>query len=264
MRSTVELDNPFSTPVFDILVKSAEEGGQRIVYLEASNEVEDQDGETVSMGALQSAREFFLAKGVLSWDHQHKILHNPEFIIGEPLDTKFTDDKRTLIKGFLYEYNEIANGVWNNIRSRARRLGASIGGGILKKSREDKWIEQVVWDEVALTHKPVNDRTMGNVTMVPFASFAKALMAGAGVDAGAFVGGRALQGESLQGASNGPEHEELTDLFSVLIKAIVDGRIQSYDQMKEFVTGQGYDGGVAARLIRFITRKMPSLADAFR
>jgi len=136
MRQVIDhLGNPFYVPFEQVLVKGAEEGDKWVVYLEASNELQDQEGETVDMKALQKAADYFLSHGVLSWDHKHKQTNDPGFIIGEPLEVSFTDDKRTLVKAFLYKHNEIAKKVWANIKSGAQRLGSSIGVVYSKKRR---------------------------------------------------------------------------------------------------------------------------------
>ena len=241
-----QLSNQFYSPLGEVLIKGSEENGQWMVYLQASNETFDQDGEAVDMGALQKAADYFLSHGVLSWDHKHKSTHDPGFIIGEPLDVRFTKDKKTLVKGFLYQSNDIAKKVWGNIQSGARRLGASIGGGILQKA--ENRIREVIWDETAITHKPVNDGTLGNVTLVPFAEFAKALSAGGGADAAAFIGGRALTPESLQGyTSDVLPMSELRSMFSDLLKAMRDSKVTDYNDMINFVYDRGYEGNTAAR-----------------
>jgi len=259
-REVEQLRNPFYSPFGGaVLIKGAEEKGQWVVYLEASNEMEDQDGETVEMGALKKAADYYLTHGVLSWDHKHKITNDPGFIIGEPLDVQFTKTGRTLVKGFLYQKNEIAKKVWNNIQSGARRLGASIGGGILQKA--SKRIQQVVWDEIAITHKPVNDGTLGNVQVVPFEAFAKALLAGGGVNAATFTGGRALTSESLQGSpvDLGVNMSDIRALFSDLLQSIRRGQINSYNDMLNFVYDHGYDGNTAVRIVNYIARKIPAV-----
>ena len=253
-----KMTHPFYAPLNSVLIKGVEEGDQWIVYLQASNEVKDQDGETVDVNALKKAADYFMTHGVLSWDHKHKVTHDPGFIIGEPLEVRFTKSNETLVKGFLYKANDIAQKVWKNIQSGARRLGASIGGGILQKA--ETMIKQVVWDETALTHKPVNDGTLGMVQIVPFAAFAKALTAGGGVDAAAFTGGRALTGESLQGDTvDTITMKDIRGLFSDLLKAIRKGRIENYNDMINFVYDSGYEGNSAARIVNYIARKVPNV-----
>jgi len=257
-RRMEQMTNPFYTPLESVLIKGAEEDGKWIIYLQASNEMQDQDGEKVEASALKKAADYFLTHGVISWDHKHKVTNDPGFIIGEPLDVKFTTKGETLVKGFLYKSNDIAQKVWKNIQSGARRIGASIGGGILQKA--ESVIKQVVWDETALTHKPVNDATLGQVQIVPFAAFAKALTAGGGVDAAAFSGGRALSHESLQGSDTSMvDMKDIRSMFSSLLQAVRDGRVSSYNDMLNFVYDRGFEGNTASRIINYIARKLPNV-----
>jgi hypothetical protein len=247
--------NGFYSQFNNVLIKGEEENGEWIVYLQASNELKDQDNETIEMDALKKSAEYYMKHGILSWDHKHKMTHDPRFIIGEPLDVRFTADKKTLVKGFLYKSNDIAQSVWKNIKSNAKKMGASVGGGILQKA--NSVIKKVVWDETAITHKPVNDGTFGTVQIVPFMAFAKALMAGSGVDAGSFTGGRALTPESLQG--NMATRESLKVMFHDLMIAVKAGRINSYNDMLNFVYDRGYEGNEAATIVNYIARKVPNV-----
>lgn len=265
MRQVIaHISSPFYSPFNDVMIKGVEENGQWIVYLQASNEMKDADGETVDMAALEKAADYYLTHGVISWDHKHKATHDPGFIIGEPLDVKFTSNRQTLVKGFLYQKNKIAINLWDNINSGAMKLGASIGGGILQKSEDA--IKQVIWDETAITHRPINDGTLGNVQMVPFAEFAKALMAGSGVNADVFTGGRALTHESLQGSITDtmPLSEELRGMFGDLLKAVRDNKIGSYNDMVNFVYDRGYEGNSAAKIINYLSRKIPNVVGVRR
>ena len=257
MRHGVEqLTNPFYSPFEGVvLIKGRKEGGQWIVYLEASNEARDQEGEKMDVEALQKAKHYYLTHGVISWDHKHKQTGEPRFIIGEPLDVRFAEDNRTLVKGFLYQKNKIAQDVWSNIQSGAKKLGASVGGGILQKSNGT--IRRVVWDETAITHKPINDETLGGVSVMPFAEFAKALSAGGGVDAAAFTGGRALTPESLQG--NVTTREALRSTFDSFLKAVRTRKIQSYNDMVNFVYDHGHEGNEAVSIINYLSRKIPDV-----
>ena len=274
MRQVIErVDFPFYAPFAEVLlIKGVEENGQWIVYLEASNELKDQDGEVVDQAALKKAADYYLSHGVISWDHKHKQTNDPEFIIGEPLDVQFTDEGKTLVKGWLYQQNEKAKKVWNNIRSKAKRLGASIGGGILAKAEDH--IRKVIWDEVAITHKPINDGTLGGVQLIPFAAFAKAvsfsegttsleefikaLTAGSGVDASQFTGGRALTPESLQGSTVKyvVRKDELDELFKSLMVEMIKGTVRNYNDLTNYVLDRGYSDGVARRIISHVAQNM--------
>lgn len=274
MRQVIErVDFPFYAPFTEVLlIKGVEEDGRWIVYLEASNELKDQDKEVVDQSALKKAADYYLSHGILSWDHKHKQTNDPKYIIGEPLDVQFTDDGKTLVKGFLYKANDIAKSVWKNIQSKAKRLGASIGGGILAKAEEH--IRKVIWDEVAITHKPINDGTLGNVQLIPFNAFAKALSfsegktsleefvkaltAGSGVNAANFTGGRALTPESLQGSAVKyvVKKDELDDLFKSLMIDMIKGKVRNYNDLTNYVLDRGYSDGVARRIISHVAQNM--------
>ncbi len=259
MRQLGTVKDPFYAPFGgQILIKGKEEDGKWIVYLQASNESKDREEEVVVCKALKEAAKDFLSYGVLSWDHKHKMTHDPEFIIGEPLDVQFTEANETLVKGFLYQKNEKAKHLWNNIQSGAQRLGASVGGGVLEKS--DEAIERLIWDEVAITYKPVNDKTLGNVQLIPFNEFVKALTAGSGVNAAEYTGGRALTGESLQGdEKKDVPYEEMRKMWDSLLGEVNKGRLVSMNDVHDYILDQGYSDGVTAALIKFISRKLPGL-----
>ncbi len=269
-----EFYSPFSGQV---LIKAEEHDGKWIVYLQASNEGLDQEQEVVLSKALQSSKDYYLSHGVLSWDHKHKILHDPGFIVGEPMAVEFNKSRDTLVQGWLYQKNPIAVNLWNNIQSGAERLGASVGGGILKKSAGDgkdgvsSWITKLIWDETAITHKPINDGTFGHVQLIPFDMFAKALMAGAGVDASTFSGGRALTSENLddllvdqtfgqRDVPLGVKYEEGRKYFDGVLASIAKGRITSMKDVVSYTMDQGYSNGVAVALIDFIAKKIPKLS----
>jgi len=189
----------FYTPL-PFLIK-ADPKDPNIIYLEASNTALDTQGDVVMQKALEDEAESFLKKGVLSWDHLHKIEKSPEFIVGEPLDIRF-DENKTWVKGKLYKAVKYAEAIRDLISSQCSRLGASVGGYIKARKQLSKSLSaiiSIIWDELAITYKPVNELTRGQVTMITPEAFAKALMAGAGVDAASFTGGRALIPESLQG-----------------------------------------------------------------
>jgi hypothetical protein len=248
------------------LVKAEDSDGKWNVFLQASNEQWDQEQEKTMMKALEAQRDYYLNHGVLSWDHKHKELHDPAFIIGEPTDVAFSPANETLVKGILYKENKRAQGLMENLMSKSSRFGASVGGYILHKSAQGV-IDKVFWDETAITHKPVNDVTLGKVQLLPFSEFAKALMAGSGVDAGSFTGGRALAGESLQGAQSQEVGElpssvseaDLQKLFIKLLGAVRKGEVKTVNDVISFVLDEGYSEGTAADIVQFIFKKIPTL-----
>jgi len=252
-----------------VLIKAEEIDGKWSVYLEASNEDLDLDEETVLQKALKDAADYYLQHGVISWDHKQKVLHDPAFIIGEPIDVAFPDSKATLVKGFLYKENKRAQSLWENLLSKSTRFGSSVGGYVLNKSQQGQ-VNKVYWDEVAITHKPINDMTQGRTSIIPFKEFAKALMVGSGVDAAAFTSGRALVPESLQGAvadyrsANALPPEDLNNLFKDIFEAIKNERVVSYNDLISFVLERGYDSGVAAELIHFISSRLPETVGQLR
>ena len=166
------------------VVLKADKDDKSIVYLEASNEGLDQQDEIVLKSALENSKDYFMSHGVLSWDHQHKIAKDPQYIIGEPLDVKFTDDNKTLVKGRLYPEVELAKSVMKMLNSNSTRLGASVGGSnVVKSSVYSDTASKVVpvisdfnWDEVAITHKPVNDETLGKCTYSKMKDFKKSFI----------------------------------------------------------------------------------------
>lgn len=276
MRSSIEMplnSQVVAAPFADLLVKAVEEGGKWVVYLEASNENLDQDNEITLSKALQEAADFYKTHGIISWDHGHRVHNDPAFIIGEPLDVAFSkreDGKsNTLIKGVLYKENKRAQGVWENIQSGAQRLGSSVGGYILKKSKEldgSGKISKVYWDDTAITYKPVNDTTYGMVSSLSFPEFMKAMTAGEGVDAASFTGGRALSGEDLAGADSAQvlSIEQSIDLWNGVWKNIKNGSINNYESLCGFVTNAGFSSRVAHAVAEMLYQKLPQIAIELR
>ena len=245
------------TPLMHVILKAVEEDGRRIVYLEASTEDKDMEDETLLSTALIKAKDYFLEHGVISWDHKHKQLNDPEFIIGEPLDVRFNNGS-TLVKAWLYPNNRHATSVWQMIKAKTTRLGSSVGGYVLNKGQEND-ISQVLWDEVAITYKPVNQTTQGQVQLMPFEEFAKALTAGAGVDAAQFTGGRALTPESLQGATVRISPPEIQQILEAVLRAVSEGAIQSEADLDQFLRQRG--PGSRPLIKDFVLARLPALRD---
>jgi len=220
-------DSPFYTP-FDHLIIKSDESDPYSIFIEASNENPDSEKDIVFVKALQDEAESFLNEGVISWDHLHKIQKSPEFIIGEPEEVKFKDG-RTFIKGRLYKHVEYAQSVVKLLKSRCSRLGASIGGFIRGRKQLSKTLQgvvRVIWDEVALTYKPINKSTLGNVSLMPIGAFVKALMVGSEANALSSKGGGALTKESL-------DHT-----IAELVWRMKEGDVRTEDDLKSFLDYQ--------------------------
>lgn len=142
---------------------------------EASNENEDLDGDITLQQAMIDSKDYFLSNGVVSYDHRHNAPEqkNPErFIIGQPLDVEFTPDKKTRVKFKLFQRNEIAKEIINKLQDKAKTVRISIGGRFGKK--QGNKIVSFLWDEIALTYKPVNN-TLSPVCLGNHLSLSKSL-----------------------------------------------------------------------------------------
>lgn len=211
-----------------VLMKSTarEEGGRRILYIEASNEDVDHQGEVVLQKALEASKDHFLRHGNI--DIGHFTLLGPkagipnylEYEVGKPLEVGVVGSK-TFVKAELYSGDSAmarnANMVWESMTKQTppARWYASVGGGVLAKSikidpltkNRIPVVSQVRWNNLALDRNPVN-KTVGEVSLAPVGTFvkslggfslAKTLTAGYGTDSAALEGGAALREQSLDG-----------------------------------------------------------------
>ena len=178
-----------------------DENGNVIVYGEASNENLDFQGEKVLQDALIHSADYFIQNGVVSYDHRHITeKDNPEkFIIGEPLDIRFKNEdgkRKVFVKFKLFKDNELAKEIIQKLRNGARTVKISIGGKMAEKEPNpqdhSQTVTYVLWDEIALTYKPVN-QSLSPVTLSADA-FVKSLMSEST--------GKPLVKEDLYGSQN--------------------------------------------------------------
>lgn len=201
-----------------------EEGGERFIYIQASDETTDAQGEKVMAKALQSSVTTFLKYGSLDLDHivlmgpRSGLANYMEFEIGRPVDVGFEAD-RTFVKAKLYRGDtplaRNAEMVWDSITKLdpPARWYPSIGGAATQKSiRVDPLtkarvpvIEGVRWTNLALSRTPVN-QSVPVASAMPIGVFAKSLggyvlqkglEAGYGTDVATLEGGAALRQQSL-------------------------------------------------------------------
>ncbi len=239
---------------------------KNVIFIEASNETPDCQDEMVLQKALIDEAESFMRKGVISWNHLHKVEKNPKYICGEPLDVAFPVKGKqrgtTLVKAKIYPSNDYGKTILKMAEDGSTRLGASVGGGILQKAnmyvdsmkKSIKAIVKVIWDEVAITHEPVNEGTLGRVSFMPFESFAKsfilddrhraeelqkALSAGYGTDSSQFSGGRALVPEHLMGVNGKRKDRKLVDAFKLALIQIKKGKVRDFSDLVRSLSRQG-------------------------
>lgn len=208
------------------------DGGQRIVYFEASNEGLDQQNEVIAAKALAESADYFKRYGNIDIDH-YTLIGKPNpmqgrpgipgcelYEIGRPVDVRQTG-ATTFVKAEIYSGQgpaaERANDFWSSITdlNPPARWYPSVGGSVLAKSVEiDKTtklrkaiVSKVRWTNIGVSKTPVNQH-VGTCATIPLGAFAKswtatgldfakALEAGYGTDSATLTGGGAMRRQSL-------------------------------------------------------------------
>lgn len=203
-----------------------EEAGERYLYMEASNEAPDYQGEVVMCKALANSADYFEKYGNV--DIQHRSITglangDPNYHlheIGRPERVRI-DNARTFVKAVIYQGDTpvaaCANDFWDSVTKLkpAQRWYPSVAGRITDDHREvdaktkqkRRFIKSVIWCNVGLSRTPVNPK-VPVVSTVPFGVLAKcwgtngldlskALTAGYGTDMATLDGGAALRAQSL-------------------------------------------------------------------
>jgi hypothetical protein len=204
------------------------EGDRRFIYIEASNEKVDQQGEVVLAQALKDSADYFLQFGNLDIDHYTIIgarLGIPDYLsyeIGRPVACRF-ERGRTFVKGEIFQGEtpmaRRANDFWSSLVDLrpAQRWYPSVGGKCGPRTVEidPKTLQRrgvvssVRWYNIGFSKTPVN-ANVPEVTTMPMEVFAKswsaagldfqlakALTAGYGTDSATLAGGGALRKQSL-------------------------------------------------------------------
>lgn len=255
--------------------------GNYIFQVEASNENVDLQDQIVLQSALMESKDNFIKKGVISWDHQHKMRHAdgtvesvPENVIGEPLDV-WTDGKSTFVKGILYKSNEKAKDIIQKLQDGSTRIRASVGGIFPKIRKAANGVEQithVLWNDLALTTSPVNN-TVGSAifaksfTAQEFADTYKSLSAGYGTDSAAKTNGNAMIPEDM--AKNTidvvPEHAgideeeikkaDIQNIVQDLVSEMELGNITEFEDALNFLMDNGMNENESRAIVREIINK---------
>jgi len=212
-----------------MLIKADQNSKDMVVYVEASNENRDLDGETILQEALIESKDNFLKNGVISYDHLHKITENPEYIIGEPLEVKFGNLGTTFVKGKLYDTMHHAKTIYNLIKAGSSKVRASVGGNVLRK--QGNVISKVIWDELALTVKPVNDE-LKQASITPLSAFAKSFRKGLNKDIDNLIH-QVIPNDAEVLSLDIPGAYERS-IFHI-INALILGKIKNYDDFIEYM-----------------------------
>ncbi|HQS59651.1 MAG TPA: hypothetical protein PKZ37_14830 [Gallionellaceae bacterium] len=201
-----------------------EESGERFIYIEASNEGIDLQGEKVLSEALADSKDYYLRYGNIDIDHFSIIgakagIQNPlQYEIGRPVDVRI-ENRHTFVKAQLYkgdsELAKNANMVWESMTkiSPPKRWYPSVGGSAPVKVQEFDpescskvtVVKSVRWTNIGLSQTPVNQH-VPTASASPIGTFCKslnaftlnkALEASYATDATAMTGGAAFGMQSL-------------------------------------------------------------------
>lgn len=267
LKSIIETEFDFFT-YFPLLTKSASSSGDRIIYMESSNEKLDLQGDVVKSSGIRDSLNFFLKCGKIDWDH--KSLVDPRFLIGEPLEGKITDDGKFLAKAKLYKGITMADAVWDLLKAGAS-LGVSIGGKVLKAqgefdnryNKEVNVISKVLLNHLAVTSYPINIWTA--VKTVPWGDFVKSMTSADNITLDKSFGTITGQPVRMESLAHGGE-VELQDAMKTFINQLVDmdsficphitadGKFVNgrYGAKRHFVECLGYDSDIAEDLSGYV------------
>jgi len=261
-----------------------EEGGERFIYMEASNESLDVQGEVVLAKALQESQDYYLRYGNVDLEHVTQVglkTGIPDyhlFEIGRPVEVRIRNP-RTFVKAQIYSGEgkpaEKANDFWQSLTSvvPAQRWYPSVGGAVLEKAQEvdvelgkRTFVTRVRWTNIGMSKTPVNVAVPTASTM-PVGVFAKcwgahgldlskALEAGYGTDMSALTGGAALRQQSLDKQIQTTLPINYLDFRGRLARAINGKkvRVNSAQSLIQWGVTQGLEEDEAADYVtRFLT-----------
>lgn len=268
------------------------EGGERFVYIEASNERTDQQGEVVLQKALKDSSDYFLKFGNLDLDHFTIIgpkLGIPDYLsyeIGRPVACDFARG-RTFVKGHIFSGEgpmaRRANDYWSSLvdLNPPQRWYPSVGGKVAGREVEidpktlarKAVVTAVRWYNIGFSKTPVN-ADVPEVSTVPMGVFAKswgalgfdplmakAITAGYGTDAATLTGGSAMRVQSLD--------RKIHSYFDTRDQVAADmrgGKLDPGIRLPAFVAyvSQTYFGGDEEAASEFVERFARDIRDGIK
>ena len=180
---------------FPAVIKSHIEKGRRTVWVEASNQEPDSEGDVILQSALLGSAEYFLDQGHIDIDHISEIgarlsppVRDPSaFIIGKPISVEDAGGGRTAV---VWELGKGAKAeeFWSSLLSgeglpwRASIYGFPLDGGITEcqssycaMGATRYLVKAIQWKSLAMTQHPVNDAIRGAAKVVSAKAFIKSL-----------------------------------------------------------------------------------------
>ena len=205
--------NPFTVEWAGLMLKarSAVEDSVPYLYIEPSNENVDFENQRVDQDGLRKAATYFQAHGVVDIGHfsmagmaeiAKSLGFDPVYSrIGFPVGVRTQPTimvKAQLLTGDGPEA-QYAHFVRRTL-DQGMPWYPSIGGrpGPMVCEQGVCTLYHPLWSNIGLWNEPINPSVKA-VSLLPFGTFAKALVSGYGTDAAQFTQGRALQQECLEG-----------------------------------------------------------------
>jgi hypothetical protein len=185
---------PFDRPA--LKAYPSMEQGQRILYMEASNEIRDLQGEKILLGALEESIPYFLKYGRIDLDHASVAKEirgqrvNPyAFEIGRPLDAKVAEGS-VWVKAAIFSssdrsgaqnrFTEAADLFWDSLHTQPPVIWyPSVAGDVyddyqtVEDGKPTVAVRKMRWHSIGLSRTPVNHGVQPVSTM-PLREFAKA------------------------------------------------------------------------------------------
>ena len=182
------------------------QGGQRVLWMEASSPAIDLQNERILTEALMESKDYFLKYGRIDLDHatvwnairDKKLDPNNPYVreIGRPTDVllKYKDGHPYVeVKAEIFQsknpenpVSQAADWFWNTLEIEPPMVWyPSVAGSLLpggaKESFEDgkkvRTINKLRWHSIGLTRTPVNS-SIRSINTVPLGTFTKALLSG--------------------------------------------------------------------------------------